>query len=205
MISKLGDRGSAGVVLANGSMSSKHSGEGEIRRAMVEAGLVACMVALPSNLFRTTAIPACLWFLTKDKTPQGAKALTDRRGEILFIDARALGAMVDRTERIFIDGDIAKIADTYHAWRGTRSARTKGQTYENIPGFCYSAQLDEVVAHDHMLTPGRYVGATEADEDPDAEPFSDRIARLTKELYTHFEESNRIEAVVREQLGRLDV
>ncbi|MFC7547992.1 type I restriction-modification system subunit M [Plantactinospora sp. GCM10030261] len=202
---KLGDRGSAGVVLANGSMSSKQSGEGEIRRAMVEADVVACMVALPPNLFRTTAIPACLWFLTKDKTPQGAKALADRRGEILFIDARALGTMVDRTERVLTDDDIAKIADTYHAWRGTKSAKTKSQTYENVPGFCYSAKLDEVAAHDHILTPGQYVGAAEAEEDPDAEPLADRIERLTKELYAHFEESSRLESIIRHQRGGLDV
>ncbi|WP_231931377.1 HsdM family class I SAM-dependent methyltransferase [Micromonospora echinospora] len=205
MLSKLGDRGSAGVVLANGSMASKQSGEGEIRRAMVEADVVACMVALPPNLFRTTAIPACLWFLTKDKSPQGAKALTDRRGEILFIDARALGTMVDRTERILTDDDIAKIADTYHAWRGTKSAKTKGHTYEDVLGFCYSAQLAEVSAHDHVLTPGRYVGTAEAEEDPDAEPLAERIERLTKELYAHFDESARLEAVVRKQLGGIDV
>ncbi|MET8253127.1 class I SAM-dependent DNA methyltransferase [Micromonospora sp. NPDC005197] len=202
---KLGDRGSAGVVLANGSMSSKQSGEGDIRREMVERDLVACMVALPPNLFRTTAIPACLWFLTKDKTPQGAKALTDRRGEILFIDARDLGTMVDRAERVFTDDDIAKIADIYHAWRGTRSAKTKGQTYEDIPGFCYSAKLEEVAAHDHVLTPGRYVGAAEAEEDPDAEPLADRIERLTKELYAHFDESSRLDILVRNQLGNIDV
>ena len=109
----------AGVVLANGSMSSKQSGEGEIRAAMVEADLVACMVALPPQLFRTTQIPACLWFLAKDKGPQGAKALRDRRGEMLFIDARTMGTMVDRTERVLTDEDIARIAGTYHAWRGT--------------------------------------------------------------------------------------
>jgi type I restriction enzyme M protein len=205
MISKLGDRGSAGVVLANGSMSSQQSGEGEIRRAMVEAGLVACMVALPPNLFRTTAIPACLWFLTKDKSPQGGRALADRRGEILFIDARALGTMVDRTERIFTDEDIAKIADVYHAWRGTRSAKAKGQTYGNVPGFCYSAQLDEVAVHDYVLTPGRYVGAAEAEDDPDAEPTTVRIARLTKELYTHLDEAARLDVLVRSQLGKIDV
>ncbi|MDI5936677.1 class I SAM-dependent DNA methyltransferase [Micromonospora sp. DH15] len=204
ILSKLGDRGSAGVVLANGSMSSKQSGEGEIRRAMVEADVVACMVALPPNLFRTTAIPACLWFLTKDKSPQGAKALADRRGEILFIDARALGTMVDRTERVLTDEDIAKIADTYHAWRGTKSAKAKCQTYEDMPGFCYSADLDEVATHDHVLTPGRYVGAAEAEEDPDAEPIADRIERLTKELYAHFEESTRLETVIRQQLEHLD-
>jgi len=205
ILDKLGDRGSAGVVLSNGSMSSKQSGEGEIRRAMIEADLVACMVALPPNLFRTTAIPACLWFLTKDKSPQGGRALADRRGEILFVDARALGALVDRTERVLTDDDLEKIADTYHAWRGTKSAKTKKQAYADLPGFCYSASLDDVAAHDHVLTPGRYVGAAEAEVDRDAEPIPDRIARLTKELYAHFDESTRLEAVVRDQLGGLDV
>jgi type I restriction enzyme M protein len=185
-------------------MSSKQSGEGEIRRAMVEADQVACMVSLPPNLFRTTAIPACLWFLTKDKSRQGTKALTDRRGEILFIDARGLGTMVDRTERILTDDDITRIADTYRAWRGTKSAKTKNQTYENVSGFCYSATLVEVAAHDHVLTPGRYVGAAEAAVDPDAEPLTERVERLTKELYTHFDESSRLEAAVRAQLGRFD-
>ncbi|MGY3515644.1 class I SAM-dependent DNA methyltransferase [Micromonospora sp. PTRAS2] len=205
MLYKLGDRGSAGVVLANGSMSSKQSGEGEIRKAMVEADLVACMVALPPNLFRTTAIPACLWFLTKDKSPQGAKALADRRGEVLFIDARALGTMVDRTERVLTDEDIAKIADTYHAWRGTKSAKAKGQTYEDQPDFCYSASLEEVVAKDYVLTPGRYVEAAETEEFSNAEPIGDQIDRLTKELCTYFDESAHLETVVRRQLGRLDV
>ncbi|MEU1667098.1 class I SAM-dependent DNA methyltransferase [Streptomyces sparsogenes] len=203
MISKLGDRGSAGIVLSNGSMSSKQSGEGEIRAAIVEADLVACMVALPGNLFRTTAIPACLWFLTKDKTPQGVKALTDRRGEVLFIDARTMGTMVDKTERILTDEDLAKIADTYHAWRGTNSAKAKGITYEDEPGFCHSATLQEIAKHDHVLTAGWYVGTAEAETDPDAEPVQERITRLTKELFAHFDESARLDAVVREQLGRL--
>jgi type I restriction enzyme M protein len=203
MVSKLGDRGSAGVVLANGSMSSKQSGEGEIRRAMVQQGLVACMVALPANLFRTTAIPACLWFLTKDKSPQGARALADRCGEILFIDARALGTMLDRTERILTDEDLARIADTYHAWRGTKSAKSKGKTYEDVPGFCYSATLDEVAAHDYVLTPGRYVGATKANENPDAEALADRIQRLTNEMYAHFDESARLNRTVRAQMEGL--
>ena len=161
IVYKLGARGSAGVVLANGSMSSKQSGEGEIRAALVEADLVSCMIALPPQLFRTTQIPACLWFFAKDKGPQGAKHLADRRGEILFIDARHMGTMLDRTERILTDDDIAKIAGTYHAWRGTASAREAGLKYEDIPGFCYSATLEEVRKHDHMLTPGRYVGAAE--------------------------------------------
>ena len=159
------------MVLANGSMSSKQSGEGEIRAALVEADLVACMIALPPQLFRTTQIPACLWFFAKDKSPQGAKHLNDRRGEILFIDARTMGTMLDRTERILTDDDIAKIAGTYHAWRGTASARDAGLKYEDIPGFCYSASLEEVRKHDHILTPGRYVGAAEID-DSDGEPIA---------------------------------
>lgn len=204
IISKLGDRGSAGVVLSNGSMSSKQSGEGDIRAALVDADLVACMIALPGNLFRTTAIPACLWFLTRDKTPQGAKALTDRRGEVLFIDARAMGTMIDRTERILTDEDLEKISDTYHAWRGTKSAKKKSLSYKDVPGFCYSATLQEIEKHDYVLTPGRYVGAAEVEEDPNAEPVEERIARLTKELFTHLDESARLDAVVREQLGRID-
>jgi type I restriction enzyme M protein len=188
MVAKLGERGSAGVVLSNGSMSSKLSGEGEIRRRLVEDDLVSCMVALPGNLFRTTAIPACLWFLSRDKG--------DRRGQILFIDARGLGTMVDRTERVLTDEDIARIADRYHGWRGT--------SYADLPGFCFSASLAQVAANDHVLNPGRYVGAASAAEDPDAEPVADRIARLTKELFAQFEESARLEAAVREQLGKLD-
>lgn len=203
IVSKLGERGSAGVVLSNGSMSSKQSGEGEIRAALIDADLVACMVALPGNLFRTTAIPACLWFLAKDKTPQGARALTDRRGEVLFVDARNMGTMIDRTERILTDDDLAKIADTYHAWRGTKSAKAKGAQYENVPGFCYSAKLQEIEKHDHVLTPGRYVGAAEIGEDPEAEPVEERMVRLTKELFEHFEESARLEAAVREQLEKI--
>jgi Type I restriction-modification system methyltransferase subunit len=203
IISKLAERGTAGVVLANGSMSSKQSGEGEIRAAIVEADLVSCMVALPPQLFRTTQIPACLWFFDKDKSPQGAKRLADRRGEVLFIDARNMGTMVDRTERILTDEDIARIADTYHAWRGTASARAKNLKYEDVPGFCYSATLEEIRQHDHVLTPGRYVGTPEP-ENEDDEPIGDKIARLTKELYAHFEESARLEKVVREQLERID-
>ncbi|MFF4757844.1 type I restriction-modification system subunit M [Streptomyces sp. NPDC001292] len=204
MIAKLGERGTAGIVLANGSMSSQQSGEGEIRQALVEADLVACMVALPSQLFRTTQIPACLWFLAKDKTPQGAKRLDDRRGEILFIDARNMGEMVDRTERALTEADLAKIAGTYHAWRGTASAREEGLTYEDEPGFCCSADLATVREHGYVLTPGRYVGAVEAEEEG-AEAVAERIAALTEELYGLFEKSAELETVVREQLGRVDV
>jgi type I restriction enzyme M protein len=201
VMSKLAERGSAGVVLANGSMSSKQSGEGALRAAFVEADLVAFMVALPPQLFRTTQIPACLWFFTKDKTPQGNRALTDRRGEVLFIDARAMGTMTNRTERILIDDEINHIADTYHAWRGTKSAPGP---YTDIPGFCYSAKIQEIEAHDYILTPGRYVGTVEADTG-EAEPIADKIARLTKDLYVAFDVSARLEQTVRQQLERLDV
>ncbi|MYS73265.1 N-6 DNA methylase [Streptomyces sp. SID5926] len=203
MISKLGERGTAGIVLANGSMSSQSSGEGEIRRALVEADLVACMVALPSQLFRTTQIPACLWFLAKDKTPQGAKRLEDRRGEILFIDARSVGQMADRTERVLTDADLAKIAGTYHAWRGTASAREKVLTYADEPGFCFSADLETVREHEYVLTPGRYVGSTEREEE-DAEAVAKKISSLTKELYGLFDKSTELEKTVRQQLGRVN-
>ncbi|MFV2198777.1 type I restriction-modification system subunit M [Nocardiopsis sp. LOL_012] len=203
IVAKLGDRGKAGVVLANGSMSSQSSGEGEIRKAMVDADLVACMVALPGNLFRTTAIPACLWFLVRNKGAQGADATNDRRGEVLFIDARELGEMVNRTERVFTAQEVERIADTFHAWRGTASARKRKLEYEDVPGFAYSAKLQEIAKHEYVLTPGRYVGAAEVEEDPNAEPVEERIARLTKELFEHFDESKRLEATVREQLGRI--
>ncbi|MEV7810295.1 class I SAM-dependent DNA methyltransferase [Streptomyces flaveolus] len=204
MISKLGEKGTAGIVLANGSMSSQQSGEGEIRQALVEADLVACMVALPAQLFRTTQIPACLWFLAKDKSPQGARRLDDRRSEILFIDAGAMGEMVDRTERVLTEADLAKIAGTYHAWRGTASAREEGLTYADEPGFCFSADLATVREHGYVLTPGRYVGAVQAEEE-DAEAVAARIASLTEELYGLFDKSAELAAVVRNQLGRVHV
>ncbi|GGY44934.1 class I SAM-dependent DNA methyltransferase [Streptomyces anulatus] len=204
ILSKLGERGTGGVVLANGSMSSQQSGEGEIRRAMVDADQVACMVALPSQLFRTTQIPACLWFLAKDKGPQGPKRLADRRGEILFIDARGLGEMVDRTERDLTAADLAKIADTYHAWRGTHSAREEALPYADDPGFCVSADLATVREHGYVLTPGRYVGAVDVEEE-DAEAVAERIAKLTEELYGLFDQSDELANTVREQLGALDV
>ena len=155
--------GTAGVVLANGSMSSNQSGEGDIRKAMVEADAVDCMVALPGQLFYSTQIPACLWFLARDKSngKRGKEALRDRRGEVLFIDARNMGQLVDRTRRELSDADIQKIADTYHAWRGEKGAGD----YADVPGFCKSASLDEIRQHGHVLTPGRYVGAAAAEED----------------------------------------
>jgi type I restriction enzyme M protein len=169
---------------------------------MVEADLVACMISLPPQLFRTTAIPACLWFFARDKGPQGRKDLKDRRGQTLFIDARSMGTLVDRTERIFTDEDIARIAGAYHAWRGTVS--DAGEKYEDVPGLCYSASLEEIRSHGHVLTPSRYVGASEVDDD-DEEPLAEKIERLKGELLAHFDESARLEKLVRDQLERLDV
>ena len=200
IISKLAPGGSAGVVMANGSMSSNSGGGGEIRAQVVEADLVSCMVALPTQLFRSTGIPVCTWFFAKDKTA-GPRGSVDRAGQVLFIDARNLGYMVDRAERALSDEDIAKIANTYHAWRGTASAVEAGLTYDDEAGFCYSASLAEVKATDYALTPGRYVGA--ADVEDDGEPIEEKIARLSKELFEQFEESERLAQVVREQLGRV--
>jgi len=202
IIAKLAGCGSAGVVLANGSMSSRQSGEGEIRAAMVQADLVACMIALPPQLFRTTQIPACLWFLTKSKAPQPPAKLADRRGETLFIDARTMGTLVNRTDRILTDAEIGRIAGAYHAWRGTPSARPGGLDYQDVPGFCYSAATDEIREHDHVPTPGRYVGAAGIG-DGDDEPITGKIARLSKDLYARFDESARLEHAVRAQLERL--
>jgi len=203
IIYKLGARGSAGVVLANGSMSGMQSGESEIRTALIEEDLVSCMIALPPQLFRTAQIPACLWFFAKDKGPQGAKQLNDHRGEVLFIDARTMGAMPDRTERILTREDIEKIADSYHAWRGTASARESGLKYKDIPGFSYSAGLVEIRQNDHILNPSRYVGAIAADH-TDEEPVAEKIDRLSKELFAKFDESARMQLIIREQLERLD-
>ncbi|MEC5192696.1 MULTISPECIES: class I SAM-dependent DNA methyltransferase [unclassified Arthrobacter] len=200
IISKLAPGGSAGVVMANGSMSSNSGGEGEIRAQLVEADLVSCMVALPTQLFRSTGIPVCTWFFAKDKAA-GKNGSVDRTGQVLFIDARNLGYMVDRAERALSDEDIAKIANTYHAWRGTTSAVESGLTYDDEAGFCYSASLAEVKAADYALTPGRYVGAADAEDD--GEPIEEKIARLSKKLYEQFEESERLAQVVREQLGRV--
>jgi type I restriction enzyme M protein len=202
ILSKLTPGGSAGVVMANGSMSSNSNGEGQIRARIVEADLVSCMVALPTQLFRSTGIPVCVWFFARDKKA-GKHGRTDRRGQVLFIDARELGYMVDRAERALSDEDITKIADAYHAWRGMSSAACKGLTYEDVPGFCKSATLAEIKEADYALTPGRYIGAVTAEDD--GEPIDEKIKRLSKELLDAFDESARVEKVVREQLERLDV
>ena len=186
--------GLAGFVLANGSMSSNQSGEGEIRQEMIEADLVDCMVALPGQLFYSTQIPVCLWFLTRSKKRNGFR---ERRGETLFIDARKMGTLTDRVHRELTDVDIARIAGTYHAWRGDKGA---GE-YADVPGFCRAAKLDEIQKHGYVLTPGRYVGA-EAVED-DGEPFEQKMRRLTATLDSQLEEGARLDAAIRENLARL--
>ncbi|RMO04378.1 Type I restriction-modification system DNA methylase [Pseudomonas cichorii] len=167
----LAPNGTAGVVLANGSMSSNQSGEGDIRKAMLEADVVDCMVALPGQLFYSTQIPACLWFLARNKNP--GKGLRDRRGQVLLIDARKLGVLVDRTRRVLTDAEVERIADTYHAWRGEEGA---GE-YADVAGFCKSASMDEIRKHGHVLTPGRYVGS--AEQENDGEPFEEKMERLS--------------------------
>ncbi|HBP4888531.1 TPA: SAM-dependent DNA methyltransferase [Pseudomonas aeruginosa] len=167
----LAPNGTAGVVLANGSMSSTQSGEGDIRQAMLEADAVDCMVALPGQLFYSTQIPACLWFLVRNKNP--GHGLRDRRGQVLFIDARKMGVLVDRTRRELTDEEVQRITDTYHSWRGEKDA---GE-YADVAGFCKSASMEDIRKHGHVLTPGRYVGAAELEDD--GEPFEEKILRLS--------------------------
>ena len=200
IVHHLAPTGVAGFVLANGSMSSNQSGEGEIRKALIEADLVDCMVALPGQLFYSTQIPACLWFLARDrKGGSPTRPFRDRRGEILFIDARKLGRMVDRTHRELTDDDIRKIADTYHAWRSVGAHRDA--PYADIPGFCKSATLEEVRKHGYVLTPGRYVGA-EAQVD-DGEPFEQKMQRLVAELRKQQAEAARLDAAIAANLKEL--
>lgn len=198
IISKLKPQGMAGVVMANGSMSSTSNGEGDIRANLVEADLVTCMVALPEKLFRSTGIPACLWFFARDKSA-GAQGSVDRRGEVLFIDARNLGFMAERALRNLSVEDIQRIAHTYRAWRGTASA--EGAGYEDVPGFCASVPVAQIKEAGYALTPGRYVGAAAAEDD--GEPVEEKIARLSTELLAAFDESDRLQVVVRTQLGRV--
>ena len=219
-IHHLAPTGLAGFVLANGSMSSNQSGEGEIRKAIIEADLVDCMVALPGQLFYSTQIPVCLWFLTRNKKNGRFR---DRRGETLFIDARKLGSMVDRTHRELTDEDLAKVAGTYHAWRGDNERsevaaqanvsaanvkpRSGGRshrgadTYADVPGFCKTAKLDDIRKHGHVLTPGRYVGA-EAVQD-DGEPFGDKMKRLAAMLRQQQAEASRLDAAIAANLKEL--
>ncbi len=197
MIFHLAPTGMAGFVMANGSLSSNQSGEGEIRKAILEDDLVDCIVAMPGQLFYSTQIPACLWFLARDKSGKptgGGKSLRKRSGETLFVDARKLGSMVDRTHREFVAEDIKKIADTYHSWRGEEGF----PAYEDIPGFCKGATLEEIRGYGYALTPGRYVGAEELDEDD--EPFEEKMRRLVATLKEQMEEGKRLDAAIEANL-----
>ncbi len=216
MIHHLAPRGRMALLLANGSMSSNTNHEGAIRKAIVEADLVECMVALPGQLFTNTQIPACIWFLTRNKKERldEGSAFRDRRGEVLFIDARQIGYMKDRVLRDFSEEDIRKITDTYHAWQmacGNVADEESGlaatidpnpeRLYQDEPGYCKSVTLEEIRKHDYVLTPGRYVGA--APQEEDGEPFEEKMQRLTRQLAEQFEEGQRLEDEIRKSLGRL--
>lgn len=193
-IHHLAPNGIAGFVMANGTMSSNSGGEGDIRKALVENDLVDCMIALPGQLFFTTGIPVCLWFVTRSKAggTLGGKKLRDRRKQTLFIDARKLGSLVTRTLRDFSDEEITRIAETYHAWRG------EGGNYEDIAGFCKSATAEEIEKHGFVLTPGRYVGAEDVEDD--GEPFEEKMARLSATLQEQFAESNQLQEMITARL-----
>ncbi len=207
----LAPTGMAGFVLANGSMSSNQSGEGEIRRAIIEADLVDCMVALPGQLFYSTQIPVCLWFFSKNKSRRVLEhgedlpiCFRDRKRETLFIDARKMGTLIDRVHREFNDSDISRIADTYHAWRGDKTSLNSQQSalnYSDIPGFCKSATTDDIAQHGFVLTPGRYVGAEQAEDE--GEPFEEKMKRLTARLDDQFAESAKLEEAIRANLKAL--
>ncbi len=202
IISHLAPDGCAGFVLANGAMSSHQSGEGEIREALIAADLIDCMVALPGQLFYNTQIPACLWFLSRKKSGgkfrdrASAAAKADRTGETLFIDARKLGVLIDRVHRDLTEPEIQRIAQTYHNWRWIGK-----EEYVDIPGFCKSASFEEIKAHGYVLTPGRYVGAEEVEDDD--EPFTETMLRLAAKLDQQFAESGKLEAIIRENLRGL--
>ena len=212
-IHHLSPNGIAGFVLANGSMSSNQSGEGEIRKNIIKADLVDCMIALPGQLFYTTPIPACLWFITRNK--KNGK-FRDRRGETLFIDARKMGHLIDRTHREFSDEEITRIVHTYHAWRTSSpmgedtskppsplagEGRGEGIGYADIPGFCKSATLEEIRSHGYVLTPGRYVGAEYVADDN--EPFNEKMKRLTLKLEGQFAEGTGLEKAIKANLRNL--
>jgi len=192
MVYHLSPKGIMGLVLANGSLSSNTSSEGDMRKNIVEADLVDCIVALPKQLFYNTGIPACLWFLSRKKAGNGDRK---RQGEMLFIDAGDVGHMIDRTHRVFTDEDIARIAGTYHEWRN------KSGKYEDVKGFCKSATLDEVQKHKYVLTPGRYVGVPDGVDD--GVPFDEKMKKLTGELTAQLEEEQRLNAEMKKQLKKV--
>lgn len=197
MVSKLSEHGVAGFVLANGSMSTNTKGEGAIRQKMVENDLVDCMIALPGQLFYTTQIPVCLWFLTKNKKADKERDYRNRQGETLFIDARKIGSMISRTQKEFDVADIAGIAKTYHAWRGEK----KDGDYEDDAGYCKSATLEDIRKHDYVLTPGRYVGAAPLEDD--GIPFETKMTEMSQTLYGQMEESAMLDEVIRKNLEGL--
>lgn len=187
MISKLAPNGTAGFVLANGSMSTSGKDELEIRKNLIEQDLVECIVTLPGQLFYSTQIPVCLWFISNNK---------ERKNEILFIDAREIGHMVSRTLKEFSDEDIQKVAQTYHSWKGTND-----KSYEDIAGFCKITNLEEVKNNEYILTPGRYVGLADVEEDE--EPFEQKMERITSELSEQFAKSKELEDQIRKSLEGL--
>lgn len=193
-INKLGPNGTAGIVLANGSMTTNSGNEGEIRKRLIQEGVVDCMVALPTQLFYNTQIPACLWFLARNRKNHKFR---DRSNEILFIDARNTGAMISRKNRMLNDQDIEKISGAYHNWRNPNG------TYEDIPGFCKAATLDEVEANNFVLTPGRYVGAEDLEDD--GIPFEEKVAVITSSLAEQFAKSNELQERIRVNLGKIGI
>ena len=200
MIHHLSPTGIVGFVMANGSLSSNSSGEGEIRKAIIEDDLVDCIVSMPGQLFYSTQIPACLWFLSRDKTGTptgGGKRLRNRQGETLFLDARKIGSMVDRTHKEFTPDGIRKLSDTYHSWRGEEGF----PPYEDIPGFCRGSSLEEIRSHGHILTPGRYVGAEDLEDDD--EPFEEKMERLVSLLREQMDEGKRLDDAIMENLEAL--
>lgn len=197
MASRLSQRGRAGIVLANGSMTTQTSGEGEIRKNLVTSDLVECMLALPGQLFTNTQIPACLWFLSKDK---GAvvNGSIDRKGQVLFIDCRNMGSeQLSRTQIAFTDNELQEIALTYHRWRGTEFS--EGKEYADVPGFCFSASLADIEKHHYALTAGRYVGAADIDDNDEA--FEDKMTQLTACVAERMAHNRELEEEIRQRLA----
>ena len=202
ILSKLSESGTAGFVLANGSMSSNTSGEGTIRQEIIDNDHVDCMIALPGQLFYTTQIPVCLWFLTKNKGEDKTRGYRNRKGETLFIDARQMGTMASRIHKELTPDDLAKIAGTYHAWRGeTQDGSGTLAHYEDVAGYCKAASLADIQKNDYVLTPGRYVGA--ADIEDDGIPFEDKMRELSQTLYRQMKEAEALDNTIRQNLEGL--
>ncbi|MHA2708578.1 class I SAM-dependent DNA methyltransferase [Vibrio owensii] len=209
MLSKLSETGTAGFVLANGSMSSNTSGEGEIRQQLIENDVVECMIALPGQLFYSTQIPVCIWFITKNKQANAAKGYRQREKETLFIDAREMGTMTSRVHKELTKEDIALIADTYHAWRSddaelkarVERGECKVEQYQDVAGFCKQANFDEIKANDFVLTPGRYVGAAEVEDD--GIPFETKMRELSQTLYSQMNQAEALDKAIRSNLEAL--